>query len=360
MSEKRRRQQARRQRRQAHGAARTRRSETDRLLEELARLAADDAPEVADALEAEQWASHLIGTWHRAAVPGDDIDAVFLPGFVAALEALHTASALAALVPAQPTGALLIYEETFDDGVSVLVEFGSHTLGVYIDHNLGGLVKDAFIAGPLPEVRELLTAPQVSVRELDLAEARARIEAAFSELDHTLDPPVGEDVAGLGALVEARMRVLPAGFALPDADREMTPEEREQLLAGFLASPEGLRWRGDEDAEDAAMLAIDFGAGYNHGGPLRWSPVVVELFMLDWLACKVTREPDFFERLADVLQDWVRYAGRRRALPAEAVIQVADAVAEHRSEMLETVSDPAAWGPAKVLATAALEAEVDM
>ena len=60
--------------------------------------------------------------------------------------------------------------------------------------------------------------------------------------------------------------------------------------------------------------------------------------MLDWLACKVTREPDFFERLPDVLQDWVRYAGRRRALPAEAVIQVADAVAEHRSEMLETVT----------------------
>jgi hypothetical protein len=156
------------------------------------------------------------------------------------------------------------------------------------------------------------------------------------------------------------MRVLPAGSALPDADRDVTPEEREHLLTDFLASPEGLRWRGDEDAEDVAMLAIDFGADYNHGGPLRWSPVVVEIFMLDWLARKVTREPEVFERLPDVLQDWVRYAGRRRGLPGEALLQVADAVAEHRSEMLETVSDPAAWGPAKVFATAALEAGVDM
>jgi hypothetical protein len=37
----------------------------------------------------------------------------------------------------------------------VVVEFsGSHTLGVYVDHNLEGLVKDVFIAGPLAEVRD--------------------------------------------------------------------------------------------------------------------------------------------------------------------------------------------------------------
>ena len=57
------------------------------------------------------------------------------------------------------------------------------------------------------------------------------------------------------------MRLLPDGFELPDDDEEVTPEERESLLDEFLSSPEGQRWRSDEDAEEVAELAIDFGAG---------------------------------------------------------------------------------------------------
>ena len=209
-----------------------------------------------------------------------------------------------------------------------MVEFaepggGFHTLGVYIDHNLGGLVKDVFLAGRLAEVRETIEhAPdrgQIAFRELELGEARARVEAALDMLDHTLDPPVSEDVHAMRALIDVRLRLLPSGFELPETYVEVTLEERDALLEDFLASPEGRRWRGDEDAEYAARLAIDFGADYNHGGPLRWSPVVVEIFMLDWLARKITEEPAFFERVPEVLGDWVRYAGRRRGVPAAGV-----------------------------------------
>jgi hypothetical protein len=35
------------------------------------------------------------------------------------------------------------------------------------------------------------------------------------------------------------MRLLPPGFDLPDDYREESLEEREALLAGFLAAPEG-------------------------------------------------------------------------------------------------------------------------
>ena len=362
----------------------------------MARLAAKDVADVADALEAQAWASDMISTWHGHGISAEDVDALFLPGFVRALKALGTAPALAVLralsavaaprhaaaaqaaagrlaaaglpepswagelVPPEPTAALLVHDEAFDDGVSVVAEFGSHTLGVYVDHNLGGLVKDVFLAGSLAEVREIVTTPGVSLRELDLAEARARIEAALDELDHTLDPPVSEDVSSLRALVEARMRLLPSGFDLPDPYREVSPEERQSLLDGFLASPEGKRWQGDDVAEDVAALAIVFGCDYNHGGPLRWSPVVVELFMLDWLARKVTREPGLFERVPDVLRDWVRYAGRRRGVPEDMLREAVDSVADFEGEMRETVDDPAAWGPAKAFATAALGAGVDL
>ena len=164
----------------------------------------------------------------------------------------------------------------------------------------------------------------------------------------------------LRALIDTRLQLLPGGFELPDLYVEVTLEERDALQDDFLSSPQGRRWRGDEDAEYAARLAIDFGADYNHGGPLRWSAVVVELFMLDWLGRKITEEPAFFERLPEVLTDWVRYAGQRRGVPAHDLQEAVAAVAEYRAEMLETVGDPQAWGPAKVFGAAALAAGVDL
>jgi hypothetical protein len=241
----------------------------------------------------------------------------------------------------------------------------AHTLGIYIDHNMGGLVKDVFLGGPLASVREqfgrrAVDGQRLALRGLDLADARARVESALDILDHTFDPPVSEDVRTLRALMCARIKTLPEGGAAPEEDPDVTPAERAQLLADFLGSPEGGRWGGDECAEDVAELAIDFGAGYNHGGPLRWSPVVVEIFMTGWLARKVTREPQFFERVPDVLRDWVKFAGQRRGVPASAVHEAVGAVKRYRKEMLEAVNDPEAWGPAKTFAVVAQQAGVDL
>jgi len=373
----------------------------------LAAIAIRDATAPTSALEAEQWAACIVGTWHVRPLPGgENVEKLFFPGFTAALEQLGTARALAtlralsavgagihgrraraaadrlaadgvseapwsgALGRARPTAAALMYEEAFDDGVSVLVEFSGpdvepHTLGIYIDHNMGGLVKDAFVAGALSEVRDELERQAAqeggpAIRDLDLDEARARVSAALYMLDHTYDPPVSEDVRPLRALIDARMRLLPDGYELRDDFEELTSQEHNQLRSEFLASPEGRRWRGDEDAEDAVSTAIDFGAGYNHGGPLRWSPVVVEIFMTSWLARKVAREPEFFERVPDVLRDWIAYAGRRRGVPSKLLREAVGAVNLYRGEMLEAATDPAAWGPAKTFAVAAQQACVDL
>lgn len=376
------------------------------MLAGIAELTVRDADAPKDALDAEQWASTVFGMIREAPLIDADPMEAFLPGFVAAIEelgtrkALATLRALAAVIPpdhaaapraaadrlattglrepawaadlggARPTAAALMYEEAFDDGLSVLVEFTApnvetHTIGVYIDHNMGGLVKDVFLAGPLDGVRAQMahTAANgvgLEIRDLDIAEARARAEAAFEVLDHTWDPPVNEDLRPMRALIEARLRLLPDGYELPDDYVEVSSEEREALLEDFLSSPEGARWRGDEDAEDVAELAIDFGAGYNHGGPLRWSPVVVEIFMTSWLARKVTREPGFFERVPDVLRDWVTYAGRRQGVPSAPLREAVGAVEEYSDEMLAAVDDPEAWGPAKSFAVAALDAGVDL
>jgi hypothetical protein len=377
------------------------------MLGTMAELAVAGAGEPSDALDAEQWVSGLVGTWQTGPVPDPDADRLFGPGLVLALEhlggsgALTVLRALAAvgdeayaslareaadglagagvtgpswlegLGRAKPVAALVMCDDDgFDDGLSVLVEFATtgaerHTLGIYIDHNMGALVKDVFIAGPLSSVREQLerSAPdrdRLALRELDLAEARARARDALEIFDHTLAPPVDDDVRSLRAFMYARIRTLPEGGAGPDEEPEVTPDERERLLIDFFDSPEGRRWRGDDDARDVIELAIDFGADYNHGGPLRWSPVVVEIFMADWLARKVTREPVFFERVPDVLRDWVKFAGQRRGVPAAALREAVSAVKAFREEMLEVVNDPETWGPAKTFAMAGHRAGVDL
>jgi hypothetical protein len=359
-----------------------------------------------DALEAECWASELISMWRGRQLVDGDAEGVFLPAFIRALErkgspkSLATLRALGAvgsesharkaraaadrlagrgvaeppwagqLGHAKPVAAELMREEAFDDGVSVLIEFAPpdgerHTLGIYIDHNLGGLVKDAFLAGPLDEVRGKLSSRAhngvgLALRTLDPAEARARIETGLYMLDHTFDPPVDDDVHALRGLIDGRIRRLPDGFELLQEDAEVSVEERERLHAEFLASPEGQRWRGDADAEEVVETAIWFGADYNHGGPLRWSVVVVEIFMTSWLPRKVTRERVFFERVTEVLPDWVRYAGRIRGVPAEPVSEASQAVEQFQDEMLEAVNDPDTWGPAKTFAVAAQAAGVDL
>jgi hypothetical protein len=269
----------------------------------------------------------------------------------------------------RPVTARMMCDDGFDDGRSVLIEFATrdgkpHTLGVYIDHNMRGLVKDVFVAGPLAGVTKALASGDgIVLSELDLAEARARVERALDVLDHTISPAVDKDVDRLRAFMYARARLLPGGTVLPDEFDEVDevePSEREGLLADFLSAAEGERWRGDDDASHIVAMAIDFGADYNYGGPLRWSPVVVETFMTGWLAHKVRAEVDFFERVPEVLRDWVRYAGRRRGVEPAGVAQAVMIVGLYRQPMLDAVADPERWGAAKAFLIAAERAGMDL
>ena len=269
---------------------------------------------------------------------------------------------------ATPVQARLLREDVFDDGVSVLVEFeladGTlETLGVYVDHNLSGSAKDIFVGGSLREVADVLaSAPDdgVDVRldALSLGEAAARIREGLELTDMTLAAPVSEGYWELRSLAGARLRSLPQGVELPGREG-VEPEERERLLEEFLASPEGSRFRGSVYEEGVVALAIDFGADYVDGRPLRWSPVVVELFMADWLPRKVAHDQEFFAAVPDALREWVRFAGRTRGIPAQAIELTVESVAEWAEELVEAATDPAGWGPAKMLASAMREAGVD-
>jgi hypothetical protein len=414
LSEKRHRPHQRRGRRRAtnsrsaarRSAAHSHRDEVEDGLAELARIAVNNAQAPGDGLEAELWASCLLGAADTPEIADRGTQRQFQLKLIGAIERLATADALATLramsavgAPAQrcraaagadrlaarglqeprwadelatacPVAAALTCDELFDDGCSVIVEFDGpgpepHTLGMFIDHNLHGLATDVFIAGPLDEVREQMLSVSdrhspISVRDLDLSEARARVYAGLDALDDAYLPPVNEDVPRLRALIEARMTLLPAGHVPGRGADAISEKDRVQLRESFLASPHGRRWRGHEHAEDITATVIDFGAIHNHGGPLRFSPAVIEIFMVEWLARKVVRDRVFFELVPDVLRDWVAYVAARRGLAPAFVTQCTEAVAVFRDEMLAAICDPAMWGPAKGFAVAADRARVDL
>ena len=130
----------------------------------------------------------------------------------------------------------------------------------------------------------------------------------------TWDPPVTDDYAGLRALAVMRADETPAYVAISGRP-EIPSKKRDRLRDQFLCSPEGKGFAPDVEEADAVSLAIDFCADYVDGRPLRWSPVVVELFVAGWIPSKVLGDGDLFERLPSALDAWLRFAGRKSKGP---------------------------------------------
>jgi hypothetical protein len=134
------------------------------------------------------------------------------------------------------------------DGDNVLVAAtlpGGHSLTavVYIDHNMGTLVKDAFVvSAALDDVVERLRSagddPDITARPLAPADARARIVEAI-KLGAISFPPFETDTwPACRPLVEWMADLLPAGgtgYQRPDWDDAAVAG----LTQRFLASPSG-------------------------------------------------------------------------------------------------------------------------
>jgi hypothetical protein len=239
-----------------------------------------------------------------------------------------------------------------------------HAIGVLIDNNVGRMAKDILLVDSIDRVAEVMRKHPRGDGELTLERiapgvAAGRIDAAIELTEMTLDPPVSDDYARLRALAMLRVDAVSHVVAVSERD-EMPHEERDRLRDEFLSSPEGKDFASDSDEAWAASLAIDFCAGYVDGRPLRWSPVVVELFMANWIPRKVLADQGLFERLPPGLDAWVRFAGRKAGTPDWAVEATRNAIPRGREEMTKRGSDPAAGGPGKQFLTAAKAAGVDV
>ncbi len=263
----------------------------------------------------------------------------------------------------------MMREEIFDDGFTAFIEARHHdrerhAVGIYADNNLGVMTKDILLADSIEDVERVMRQHpsregQLKLEAIDPGVAAGQLHSAMELTDSTLEPQVGEDYAGLRAIAPMRGDETP-GYVAVRERAAVTQSARDRLRDEFLSSPEGNAFAPDSDDAYIASLAIDLCADYVDGRPLRWSPVLVELFMVGWIPRKALAAPELFQTMPAALEAWVRFAERKTAKPTWAIEATHNAIHRWHEEMVKAVGDPAAASPAKRLLSAARHAGVDL
>lgn len=211
---------------------------------------------------------------------------------------------------------------------------------VYVDHNMGAVVKDAFVVPePLEDLAikmgTLIDDADQSLTRTDPAAARAVIEAAIDAGAHTYPPFTSDSWPMCRPLVEWMVRMLPAGGEAPEP-KEWTEEETAAVAAEFFASPFGA---GLDDEEHRSLLAsvLWFCTGYATGDPWRWSPVTVEMLLADWFPRKVIAEAAYLAKLPDLVRAYIRYCHDRNDIRADLTEETLAAVDKREPDYLKQI-----------------------
>ncbi|GAA4677256.1 hypothetical protein [Phytohabitans rumicis] len=337
--------------------------------------AARDVAKLDCALDAEMLGTALLGSVYAVAEE-DRADAVrdFVGGFLAATSRRRTAAAttirevFAALVP-EASGAAAVkrgaqappwtdqlgqvrltgsyaYGDVYGDQTSYLATFAyddsdsggpEHAVVALVDHNIG-ITKDVFVGGPaeriLAQVREMCAEDELTwFREEDPRRLRGEVARHLRITDGLTNLPADGSLATDRALAGARLSLLPTPMltAVPDP----APFSSDDLVRRFLDSSEAAR-HGLTHVTEAELpslhfcisLVLDHVASYAEPDPMRWSPAVAGLFLLDWVHRRAVLDMDDAAMLPRVVRAWAAYASRQRGLPASAAARTDEAIEE--------------------------------
>jgi len=191
---------------------------------------------------------------------------------------------------------------------------------VYVDHNMGTIVKDAFLVPePLEDfaltVGKLIDDPDQTLTRTDAASARAVVEAAIADGSRLYPPVTSDSWPMCRPLVEWMLRMLPAGGVAPEV-REWSEEEIAAISDEFFASPYGAAIDGT-DERNLLDSVLWFGTSYSTGDPWRWSAVTVEMLLADWFPRKVVADPEYLAKLPDVVRAYIRFCHARNDIRAD-------------------------------------------
>lgn len=228
---------------------------------------------------------------------------------------------LAELDRTEPVDRALEISTVFRDADELLVGVtvpGGHPLTavVRIDNELGALATDGYVMqSPLPSVVPLLVEdddPDVLVRDIPPADARARIAGGLRELDLGPAPFTSETWVGSRPIVEWMLSLLPEG-GQDDVLQDMSEDELDEIADRFLAS--GAPWSA-YDLRPLLEEVLAAGSANGVGDPLVWSPRNVHRLLDPALLYLGTRTPHL-DRAPDLLRDLIRYGHAERGLRQE-------------------------------------------
>jgi hypothetical protein len=225
---------------------------------------------------------------------------------------------------------------------------------VYIDHNMGTLVKDAFA---IPESIDSIVAgyqavtedPDIRWDDIELADARACVEAAIELAAITFPPFESETWPGCKALVEWITRGLPeggSGYHRP----QWTAGQLAEVADRFFTSSEGAQL-SERDHRELLDSILWFGTNVGPGNPLRWSPVRVELLLVDWIPRKLVAPAEDLALVPDLLRAFIRFAHRSLRLRPVLTDEALTAVDSWEPAYRETIRAPRVQSPEAILAS---------
>jgi hypothetical protein len=227
------------------------------------------------------------------------------------------------------------------------------TAVIYIDHNLGTVVKDAFPApSPISEVvaqlREAADDPDVRFGDISLADARARVAEAI-EVGAIMFPPFETETwPASRPLTEWLVRLLPEGGT--GYVRPTWSEARKNKLAKRFFGSEFGKQFDDADHRDLLDQFLLFGTDYGPGDPLRWSPVAVEILLADWIPRKIVAPPGYLSKAPALLRAFIRFCHAERKIRPALTDETLAAVGEQEPEYQRVIRSPRPQGPMALLA----------
>jgi len=243
------------------------------------------------------------------------------------------------------------------DGDDILVSValpGGHPLTavVFIEHNSGSIVKDAFVVpGPLDEIVATVRAARASDSDLadgplSPADAKVRITEAVERGAMTIPPTETETWPACRPLVEWMTSLLPDGGT--GYERPEWPDDAvDDLARRFRASPFAA---GVDDPDDLLSSLLWFGTDYGPGDPMRWSPVAVEILLLDWIPRKIVADVEHLTRGPGLLRAFIRFCHHERGIRPGLTEETVAAVDEFEPEYQQLIRSDRLHGPEALLA----------
>ena len=354
---------------------------------------------IEDPLEAEAWASAMLGAFYKIDAPleaRDELEVSLWPAVCAQAEVRGDRAGLAVLdvlgavaddplaartraaagrlraagvVPPSWAGELgsVVFEgawvmlDVFGDHEAWYATFRypgrqAHLVNALYDKAMGEIIKDAFVGYASENPRDLV-ALEDGVSAVDAAPERMarRVIDAIASGDLYLDNDWTPEFKRFRALLLARMRSLPISPAI-DPPEPLGDDERDVLIGEFLASGSVA---GDEEADIIASHCLDYLCDYLSDDPFRWSPIVVEQFLLDYLPRKVSLTMGQIRQLSRVLRAWVRFALTKRGLDERWIVETEEAVDQFAADFRRAATDADEFGLAKTLGMAILADGID-